>query len=70
MASVGYLTLDCDMGRHSKCPGEGTPFGPEWGRGRRPMSTCQCVHHLPGVVFPDGIRGCVSPDPIRTVVRA
>jgi len=54
---VGYITLECDHGDHSKCSGAGIPGRPF---GRRTLA-CQCIHHLVGVVIPDGIRGCISP---------
>lgn len=49
--TVSYLTLDCDHGAHSKCPGFGSPFG-----GRR-RSTCGCICHMAGVVLPIGMPG-------------
>lgn len=61
MVTMGYITLECNRGDHSSCSGFGV-LGHPFGNG---SLKCECVHHLPGVTIPDGIRGCISPSPFE-----
>lgn len=50
-AQVSYITLECNRGDHEGCPGAGSSF-----KGT-PKQPCKCIHHIAGVVLPEGFSG-------------